>query len=142
MSENRFILVSTSVLPPVFEGVLKAKQYLADGSAASATMAARMAGISRSAFYKYRDTVYAYSGEAENRLNLSVVLNDKAGVLSEMTSVLSRYGVNLITVNQNVPVDGTANVSMTVSTEQLHLTVNELMDILRRTDGVLSVRAL
>ena len=142
MAEDRFILVSTSVLPPVFEGVLLAKQYLANGTASSATMAAKMAGISRSAFYKYRDTVYNYASPKENRLHLSLVLSDKAGVFSEMTAVLSRYGINLITVNQNLPVDGTAAVSMTVSTENLEGSIPELIEILNKTDGVLSVRVL
>ncbi len=142
MAENRFILVSTSVLPPVFEGVLLAKQYLADGSATSATMAAKMAGISRNAFYKYRNAVYSYASPNEHRIELSVVLSDKAGVFSGMTAVLSQYGVNLITVNQNPPIDGAAAVSMLASTEGLCLPVSELLEILKRTDGVISVRVL
>ena len=142
MAENQFILVSTSVLPPVFEGVLRAKQYLADGSASSATMAAKMAGISRNAFYKYRNAVFAYSSPNDHRIDLSVVLSDKAGVFSGMTAVLSQYGANLVTVNQNPPVDGAAAVSLSVSTEGLHLAVSELLEILKHTDGVISVRVL
>ena len=142
MENNNFILVGSNVLPPVFKGVLLAKQLLADGRAANATQAVKMAGISRSAFYKYRDYVYEYIAEDMNSLNISVLLSDKAGVLSALTTVLYKYGVNIITVNQSMPVDGTASASLTVRTDNLKLPINDLLEKLRETDGILSVKIL
>lgn len=130
------------MLPPVFEGVLLAKQLLADGRAANATQAVKMAGISRSAFYKYRDFVYEYTAGDANSVNISALLSDKAGVLSALTTVLYKYGVNIITVNQSMPVDGTASASLTVRTDNLKLPLNELLEKLRKTDGIISVKIL
>lgn len=142
LKDNNFILVSSKVLPPVFEGVLLAKQLLADGRAANATQAVKMAGISRSAFYKYRDCVFEYSAGDANSVNISAVLSDKAGVFSALTTVLYKYGANIITVNQGMPVDGAASASLTVRTDNLKLPINELLEKLRKTDGIISVKIL
>lgn len=142
MQKNEFVLVSTKVLPDVFEGVLLAKQLLAEGKAANASQAIKMAGISRSAFYKYRDYVFAYSADDGSCIKLSAVLSDKAGVFSAMTSVLYENGANLVTVNQGMPVDGTAAVSLTIDINHIKLSVEELLEALRSTDGILSVRKI
>ena len=140
MADNNLVLVNAKVLPPVFEGVLLAKQLLADGRAANATQAVKLAGISRSAFYKYKDHVFSYSPEASSYINLSAMLSDKAGVFSAMTTVLYNHGVNIITVNQGMPVDGTAAVSLTIRTDSLTLPIEELLDKLKNTDGIVSVK--
>ena len=56
------LLVDAGVLPEVFGKVLEAKEHLQSGRAATAAEAARMAGISRSAFYKYKDSCRAWNG--------------------------------------------------------------------------------
>ena len=58
MGERRFLLVDSSALPDVFLKVLQAKELLASGSVSNISTAARQAGISRSAFYKYKDYVF------------------------------------------------------------------------------------
>ena len=60
--ERRFLLVDVSVLPEVFLKVLKAKELLAAGNAKNVSAATKMAGLSRSAFYKYKDCIF----DAEN----------------------------------------------------------------------------
>lgn len=142
MENNSLILVNTKVLPPVFAGVILAKQLLADGRAVNTTQAAKMAGISRSAFYKYRDFVYEYSTNDSNTKNISALLSDKVGVFSALTTVLYKFGVNIITANQNMPTDGTASVSLTVRTDKLQAPLDELLEELRKTDGVISVKIL
>lgn len=140
MQGNDYVLVSTRVLPPVFAGVLSAKRLLAEGKAANVTQAIKMAGISRGAFYKYRDHVFAYTADDGSCIRLNVVLSDKAGVFSAMTSVLYENGANLVTVNQEKPVDGSAAADLTIETEHLRLTPEQLLEQLRQTDGVVSVR--
>lgn len=142
MQDNEFVLVSLSALPEVFSGVLYAKQLLAEGKAANATQATRMAGISRSAFYKYRDCIFPCSPDDESSISLSVSLSDKAGVFSAMTSVLYENGANLITVNQGKPINGIAAAELTIATAHLKLTADELLEKLKVTDGVISVRTI
>lgn len=140
MNNNTYILVNSKVLPPVFERVLQAKELMASGKASSALQAAKLAGISRSAFYKYKDFVFKYTDNNDNTVNLSALLSDKAGVFSALTTELYKYGANIITLNQGIPVDGTANVSLTIKIDKLTEPIDKLLDQLSAVEGVISIK--
>lgn len=142
MGSEKFLLVSTNVLPTVFQGVVYAKELLATGQAANITKAIQMAGISRSAFYKYKDFVFKYTDSENNYLNLKAQLSDKAGVFSALTTALSKFNVNLVTVNQNTPVNGAADVSLTVDINNLTVSLEELIKTLSKIDGVISIKTI
>ena len=87
------LLVDAGVLPEVFGKVLEAKEHLQSGRAATAAEAARMAGISRSAFYKYKDAVFPYDAERSGSiLTLHLILRDRPGVLSSVLSSFAAAG--------------------------------------------------
>lgn len=140
MSENRYLLVNSAVLPPVFEGVILAKELLAGGKVTSAAAAAKAAGISRSAFYKYKDFVFKYSAAAGNTLSINALLSDRAGVFSALTAALYDSGANIITVTQGLPENGTANVSLTLSIGDI--SPEELKKRLLSVDGVISIKTV
>ena len=140
MSENRYLLVNSAVLPPVFEGVILAKELLAAGKATSAAAAAKAAGISRSAFYKYKDFVFKYSAVRGNTLSINALLSDRAGVFSALTAALYDSGANIITVTQGLPENGTANVSLTLSIGDI--SPEELNKRLLTVDGVISIKTV
>lgn len=142
MQKSEFFLVSPKVLPPVFSGVILAKQLLADGTATNSSQAIKMAGISRSAFYKYRDYVFKDSEVHSDYLSLNAVLTDKAGVFSAVTTALYKLGANILTIHQGIPMDGTAAVSLTIGNNSGELTAERLIETLKGVDGVLSVKAL
>lgn len=86
--ERRFLLVDVSVLPEVFLKVLKAKELLAAGSAKNVSAATKMAGLSRSAFYKYKDCIF----DAENSkevLTVNATLLDETGALQSLLAGIS-----------------------------------------------------
>ena len=140
MEKSSMLLVDSKVLPSVFEGVVLAKELLADGRAQNASQAAKMAGISRSAFYKYKDYVFKYSDNTLNTVTLFAKLSDKAGMLSLITTALYELGANILTVNQGIPVNNTADVSITVKTDDIKIPISEVLDTLKGIDGVISVK--
>lgn len=142
MNENQFFLVNSAILPPVFSKVVAAKELLANGKASNASQAAKMAGISRSAFYKYKDFVFKYTDGGANTANLSALLTDKAGVFSALTTVLYQHGANIITVNQGMPVDGTATASLTIRTENLNVSLDRLVKSIAAVPGVITVKLI
>ncbi len=137
-----FYLVNSKILPDVVKGVLYAKELLASGKATNTSQAVKMADVSRSAFYKYKDYVFRYDNKDKNTLNLSAVLSDRAGVFSALTTSLYESGANIITVNQGLPVDGAATASLTVRTDSIKITVNALLNKLKSVDGVISVKVI
>ena len=141
MNENKFVLVSLDCLPEVFEKVLYAKKMLAQGKVKSATEAAKKAGISRSAFYKYRDCIFTYNDSiSENMVNLYLKLEDEPGILSSVLTSLSREGVNIITVNQNIPVDGAAPVSICAKFDNPNINIDDIVNFLMKLQGVIEAR--
>ena len=58
--EKKFLIVDQAVLPEVFSKVLRAKELLASGAAKNVSAAAKMVDLSRSAFYKYKDSVFDF----------------------------------------------------------------------------------
>ena len=140
MENLNYFLVNSKVLPSVFEGVVLAKELLADGRAQNASQAAKMAGISRSAFYKYKDYVFKYSDNDQKTITLSARLSDKAGTLSSLTTALYEYGVNILTVNQAIPINGTADVTLTVKTDNIICSVEDMLNSIKGINGVISIK--
>ena len=138
MPKTDLILVSTKVLPSVFPNVIKAKELLASGSVKTTAEAVRIAGISRSAFYKYKDYVFKCDNDDVKTVSISALLADRSGVFSSLTAVLCKYGVNIITINQNMPIDGTAAVYLTLTTKNLKISLDDLITHLTEVDGVIT----
>ena len=135
--KRTWVLADVRTLPEVYSRVLDAKQRLASGKAASAAEAARLAGLSRSAFYKYKDAVFAYQKETEGKLlTAHLLLQDQPGVLSGLLSAFADAGANILTVNQNIPADGTATVSVSARIDRLTMTEEAFLEALQTLRGV------
>ena len=134
------LLVDADVLPEVFARVVDAKRFLSTGKASSSAEAARMAGISRSAFYKYKDAVFPYDEKKAGRiLTVHVVLRDQPGILSHLLSAFADAGANILTVNQNIPAGGTASVSISARTDRLQMPVDGFLRSLSEAEGVVRI---
>ena len=107
------------------------------------TEAVKAVGISRSEYYKYRDSVEVYTREyQDNIITLQAVLTDRAGVLSSFLNAVARAGGNVLTVNQNIPIDGAAGITLSVNTADMRLKIETLMKRLLALDGVQSAQIL
>ena len=142
MKKDCFLIVNSEVLPSVFSGVIEAKELLKNGTASNTSQAAKMAGISRSAFYKYRNYVFKYDEADSAIFKLAAVLSDRAGVFSAMTAILYENGFNIVTVNQEAPVNGTAAVTLGIKTEKPNISIDNLLKSLRNVDGIISVNEI
>ena len=139
MSKPTLYLVEASVLPEVFLKVSEAKEYLLTGEARTAAEAASMAGISRSAFYKYRDAVQPFTDmRTERILTFYALLKNNPGVLSNVLSIFATSGANILTINQSIPTNGCAALTvsaetsaMTKSLEQLIADASDLSGVVR-----------
>ena len=137
----QYLLVDTKVLPEVFQKVILAKELMATGRAKNASDAAKSAGLSRSAFYKYKDCVHRVDNKTPGSIcNFYVSLEDRLGVLSQVINELYSMGASILTINQNIPVDGVAPVSISVSCQNTRVDEADVVGLLRQVDGVVDVR--
>lgn len=139
----KYYLVDASALPEVFLKVAEAKRLLETGEAGTVNDAAKITGISRSAFYKYRDAVFPFQDMTVGRIvTFQLMLKDKTGVLSEVLLVFAETGANILTINQSIPSNGCALVTISAETSELRGSLEELIKRAENTDGVLKVEIL
>jgi len=139
----KYLVVETQSLPEIFSRVVYAKHLLESGQAGNLSAAAKLAGISRSAVYKYRDTVFPYTSEMAGKVvSLYIVMRDRPGMLAEVIRTLYQNGGNILTINQNIPVDGMAAVSVSVSLDAAIGSDLDLLGALKLLDDVAEVRKL
>lgn len=141
MEQRKLVIADLSVLPPVYHKVLRVKEILESGGAETVNEAADMADVSRSAYYKYKDYVFPFN-QMQGILTLLIAALDIKGVLSDMLAFMSDAGCNILTINQNVPVNGVANITVTVQTENMRLSTDRLITGLQCVRGVRKVNIL
>jgi chorismate mutase len=134
---ERYYVVREDLLP---EGILKteqAKELLRRGEAATIHEAAERVGLSRSAYYKYKDGVYSLEqASRETIATLSMDLEHRSGVLSKVLGMLAANDGNVLTISQSIPLQGMANVVVSIDTSIINGALPELLEKLRLLDGV------
>ena len=139
----RYYLVEASMLPEIFIKVTEAKALLETGEARTVAEAVAAVGISRSAFYKYKDAITPFEDLKSDRiLTFSIVLQNRAGQLSHVLSVFAESGANILTINQSIPANGAAIVTISAETGEMYVSPEELMERLRDANGVIRLELL
>lgn len=139
----KYYIVEASALPEVFLKVAEAKRLLATGQAATVNDATRMTDISRSAFYKYRDSVQPFQRANVSRvITFQYVLQDEPGVLSAILTTYAREKANILTINSITPSNGCALVTISAETTDMTVSLEELLNIVSKTPGVIKSEVL
>ena len=140
---TKFYIVAAEALPEIFIKVAEAKRMMQTGEAATVGAATRMAGISRSAFYKYKDSVQPFNDmKAEHIITFYAMLKDSAGMLSRVLSVFAASGANILTINQSIPTNGCAAVTISAETSGMEQSLEQLLADLGALDGVVKLDIL
>ncbi len=131
------------MLPEVFPKVIEVKRLLACGEEKSSASACKKVGISRSAYYKYRECVFTYEEKLTRKIvTYYAVLRDEPGVLSAFLSEIHKNGANILTLNQNMPVDGAASVTVTARLRGGGSEPVRLRDALGSLNGIVEIKLL
>ena len=143
MEKKKYFIVSADALPEVFVKVAEAKRMLQVGEASTVGQAAAMVGISRSAFYKYKDAVQPFQNMKAGRIiTFYTLLKDTPGALSNILSIFANSGANILTINQTIPTNGCAGVTVTAETSEMHESLEEMMTEITAAEGVLKFEIL
>jgi len=137
MTNNKYLLVDKSILPPYFEKVIEARELLAGGVTKDVSKAVKMVGISRSTYYKYKDYVFATNSTLDGRKAIiSFTLSHKPGILSKVLTMLSESGANILTITQNLPINSRAHVILTIDVSTLTCEVDDLVKQINKIEKV------
>ncbi|HJV44295.1 MAG TPA: ACT domain-containing protein [Bacillota bacterium] len=135
--EEKFYLVRDDILPEAIQKTIEAKKLLESGEAGTIHEAVERVGLSRSAYYKYKDGIFPFNAMMKQMIiTLSLQLEHRAGVLSGVLMFIAGKGGNILTINQTIPLQGIANLALSVDTGLLSLSTTDFMDELGELDGV------
>ena len=133
-----YYIVDAEALPEIFRKVVDARRMLDTGEAETVNQAVQLAGISRSAFYKYKYAVRPFQDMLHGRIvTFQIMLKDEPGILSHVLNLFAGSGANILTINQGIPINGCAVVTVNAETSGLEGSLQELLARLNGAEGVL-----
>ncbi|MFI8935818.1 transcriptional regulator ThrR [Bacillus velezensis] len=143
MKEETFYLVREDVLPDAMRKTLEVKKLLDRKKAESVADAVQKVDLSRSAFYKYRDAVFPfYTMVKEQIITHFFHVEDRSGALSQLLQAVADSGSNVLSIHQTIPLQGRANVTLSISTSAMEENIHTLMNKLRKFDFIEKVEIL
>jgi chorismate mutase len=135
--ESVFFLVDSFILPEVFAKVIEVKKILSLGKIKTVNDAVKEVGISRSAFYKYKDYVFPFYETSRGKvITLFFVVEDFSGILSSIINKIASANANILTINQNIPINGLADVTVSIETSDMKDDMQALMTEISKIEGV------
>ncbi|MEQ2526378.1 ACT domain-containing protein [Robertmurraya yapensis] len=141
--DKKFYLVREDVLPEAMKKTLEAKEMIERKKVESVWDAVQQVDLSRSAFYKYRDTVFPFHTIVKEKLiTLFFHLEDRSGTLSQLLGVVASAGCNVLTIHQTIPLQGRAQVTLSLNITGMAIEINELLSNLRKLEFVENVEVL
>ena len=138
---QEYYLIDKNVLPEVFSKVIEAKRLLQTGQCKTINEATKNVNISRSVFYKYKDSVHVFvEKDKQNIITIILYLSDEVGALSRVLALISSAGASILTINQSVPMNGIAPVSISFNMLNMNIELEYLLRQMEQLNGVLSVK--
>ena len=140
---DEYYLVKSDILPEVFVKVMAVKRLLNSGKAVSVNEAVKQAGLSRSAFYKYKDSIMPFYETSKGKIvTLIIAVENFPGILSGIIQCIAFAKGNILTINQNIPINGLADVSVSMETDRMNKSIDLLLADVGKIPGVRSCRIM
>jgi chorismate mutase len=140
---NEYYVVHKDILPTAIIKTIEVKKLLKSGEMDKINEAVEEIGLSRSAYYKYRDRVFPFlKDEQQKIITLSLLLKHESGVLSKVINKIAEVKGNVLTINQGIPLDGIANATVTIETLKMRIDVNELVDKMEEVSGIQKIEVI
>ena len=137
---KEFYIVDKNILPASIQKVIEVNELI-QSKKISKYEAIKEIGISRSTYYKYKDYIKPFFEENKDTVfTIYLSLEDKSGVLSKLLDIIADSKMNILTIIQNIPVDGIAHTSFAVHSTKEGL--KELETTLENIKGIKEVKEI
>ncbi|MBM7865466.1 chorismate mutase [Heliobacterium gestii] len=138
---KRFYLVDGDILPEAILKTALVNEMLAKGEVTKVSEAVEKVGLSRSAYYKYKDGVLPFRETGRsNIVSVSLMLEHHPGILSRVLNTVAAMEGNILTINQSVPEKGLAPVAFVLDRSRMSVDLPRLLAELRQLTGVRSAQ--
>lgn len=138
--EDKYYIVKKKAIPEVLQKVVEVKRLLESDKSMTVQEAIDRMKISRSSFYKYKDSIMPFRENTKGKtVTFMIVMDDMPGLLSNVLQVIAEYQANVLTILQAIPVNGIA--SLTISVEVLSGT-REVADMVAQLEQLKGIHEL
>lgn len=138
--KNSYIIVDKSILPSCYEKVIEARTSLVEGKYKDVSEAVKAVGISRSTYYKYKDFVFMPGDISPHRKAIiSFGLVHETGKLSEVLQVFSECEASILTISQNLPINGRAHIVVSLDITEAKGAIEEIISRISSIKGTSNV---
>ncbi|MGM8212987.1 ACT domain-containing protein [Virgibacillus sp. W0430] len=135
--KEKFYLVRQDVLPEAMKKTIEVKELLEHGKNMTIYKAVQKVGLSRSAYYKYKDSVYPFKAMVKEKIiTLFFHIEDRTGTLSKLLKIAAEMGCNVLTIHQTIPIQGKANVTLSLDISLIEGSISDLIHNLNQLDFV------
>ena len=137
--QSKYLLVDKSILPSCFEKVIEARTLVTSGKVKDVSEAVKQVGISRSTYYKYKDYIFRTNKTTGNKALFVIKTLDEKGILSAILQVVSLKHGNIISINQDSPIAGSAHINISIDVSELESSIEDLKVDIEALDGIKTV---
>lgn len=138
--KDKYFIVKKRALPEVLVKVVEANRLLDSEKAITVQEATELVGISRSSYYKYKDDILPFTENAKGKtITFMMQMEDKPGNLSMVLNEVAKSGANVLTINQSIPINGIAPLTISV---EIHTSTVDVMTMVDAIEGLAGIRSL
>ena len=138
MKNNEYLIVHKSILPEYFDQIILTRELINDQKY-SVSDACKETGISRSTYYKYKDYIFRPNKTSGTKALFGIKTLDIKGILSVILQVVYESHGNIISINQDSQIDGTAHITISIDVSELDSSIEILRQNIEKIDGIKSV---
>lgn len=141
---KKFYLIREDVLPESVVKTLKIKDALKNNPELSIYEAVKLFDLSRSAFYKYRETIFPVDEKMLDHREFTLILyvNDIVGMLAQVLNTVSKLQLSVLTIHQSVPMEEKATITLSLSAKDTTISIDEIIKTLRNIEHVSKVELI
>ncbi|WP_105966611.1 ACT domain-containing protein [Staphylococcus simulans] len=141
---KKFYLIREDVLPESVIKTLQIKDALKENPHLSIYEAVRHYGLSRSAFYKYKDTIFPIDEKVEDTREFTIILyvHDKVGMLAQVLNTISQIHMSVLTIHQSIPMEDKATITLSLNTAGSQTSIEDVIFALRNIENVYKVEII
>lgn len=141
--KDKYFIVNRKALPDVLIRVVEVNRILESDKTMTVQDAADAVGISRSSYYKYKDDIVPFHDTAKGKtITFMLQMADQPGLLSMVLNEIAKDGANVLTINQSIPINGIAPVTISVEILPTTVDVMVMLDAIEDIKGIHSLKIL
>ncbi|UOB19819.1 ACT domain-containing protein [Macrococcus armenti] len=142
-TQKKFYLIREDVLPESVQKTLRIKDALDKNPKLSIFDAVKQFDLSRSAYYKYKDTIFPVDDTTrEKNITIMMQVDDKVGLLSKILSFIALHNGSVLTIHQTIPIKEKTTITISLNATAMNMTINEFIDAIAAIDYVNDVKLL